>query len=216
MFVKSEDAVPTKNSPKKPILERPTTKAAQREATVQNLISVARALFTEHGYARTATEDLVQNAGVTRGALYHHFKNKEDLFAAVLETIQSEVATRVEDAASQSDDLWTQLRLGCHAFMEASLDPEVRRIMLLDGPAVLGWDAWREFDQTHSMRLLRDSLQQLQDHKQLRPVPIEAAVHLLSGAMNEAALWIAQAPAPNQALNDAVRTLDLLLESLRA
>jgi AcrR family transcriptional regulator len=196
--------------------EKPATKAAQREATVQNLIAVGRALFAERGYARTATEDLVQQAGVTRGALYHHFKNKEDLFAAVLETIQAEVATRVEEAASQHDDPWEQLRRGCHAFMRASLDPEVRRIMLLDGPAVLGWNAWRELDQTHSMSLLRASLEHLRSQSQLREVPLEATVHLLSGAMNEAALWIAQAPQPDAALEEASRTLDVLLESLQA
>jgi AcrR family transcriptional regulator len=197
------------------VTQKPATKAAQREATVQNLIAIGRELFAERGYTRTATEDLVKQAGVTRGALYHHFKNKEDLFAAVLETVQAEVANRVETAASQSEDPWEQLRHGCHAFMQASLDPEVRRIMLLDGPAVLGWTAWRELDQTHSMSLLRASLEHLKSEGQLRDVPLEATVHLLSGAMNEAALWIAQAPQPDMALEEASRTLDALLESLQ-
>ncbi|BDP43903.1 TetR family transcriptional regulator (plasmid) [Deinococcus aetherius] len=196
--------------------ERPTTKAAQRERTVQSLIVAGRELFTERGYAHTSTADLVERAGVTRGALYHHFKDKQDLFVAVLGAVQAEVAVRVELAASQGADPWAQLRLGCQAFMRASLDPEVRRIMLLDGPAVVGWRVWRDLDQAHAVRSLREGLLALQKIGELRDVPLGASVHLLSGAMNEAALWIAQSPQPDAALAEAGEALDVLLESLRA
>src|SRR5688572_13898224 len=107
------------------------TKVEQREATRKALIKVGRALFTDAGYAQTATEDIVQQAGVTRGALYHHFANKEGLFKAVLEEVQQEVACNVEEAASKHSERWEQLLGGCRAFLVAGTDPNVQRIMLI-------------------------------------------------------------------------------------
>jgi AcrR family transcriptional regulator len=188
--------------------ERPITKAAQREATTENLISVARTLFAQHGYAQTSTEDIVRAANVTRGALYHHFKNKEDLFKAVLERIQIEIAARIETAVSATQDPQAQLRLGCRAFLETALEPELQRIALIDAPAVVGWAVWREMDATHAMQGLKTSLQTL------GITPLDATTHLLSGAMNEAALWIAGSSDPSQSLEEANTMLQQLLESL--
>lgn len=190
------------------------TKAAQREATMQKLIDFAREFFTRYGYAQTATEDLVREAGVTRGALYHHFGSKEGLFKAVLEDVQREIAERI-DAASASDDLWEQLRVGCRVFLEASLDPHVQRILLIDAPAVLGWEVWRAMDADNSMRLLHTLLSELVATQQITPLPVDALTHLLSGAMNEAALWIARASNQHAALDAAVLTLERLLDGLR-
>src|SRR6516165_1618702 len=113
------------------------TKAAQREATTAALITAARTLFAERGYAGVGTEEIVQHAGVTRGALYHHFKDKEDLFRAVLVQVSAETAQRVLIAALAIDDPWEALVVGADAFLDASVTPEVQRIMLVDGPAVL-------------------------------------------------------------------------------
>lgn len=193
----------------------PTQKAAQHAATHQHLLTIARELFTTEGYAQTATEEIVQRAGLTRGALYHHFANKQALFIAVLEDIQGEVAQRIAAAADAEDDLWQQLLQGCRAFLAASIDPHVQRIMLTDGPAVVGWEAWRALDAEHSMKLLRMSLEELQTAGQVAPLPLDALTHMLSGAMNEAALWIAAAPNKTVALEEAMTTLTHWLRALR-
>ncbi len=190
------------------------TKAAQREATIRQLIQVGREIFAESGYAGAATEEIARRAGVTRGALYHHFAGKEALFAAVLTEVQHDVAGRVT-AATDSADPWEQLRAGCHAFLAASLDPTVQRIMLLDGPAVLGWETWRALDAEHSMRLLREGLEALIAQGLIAPQPVEALTHLLSGAMNESALWIARSAHTEQTLAEATAALNRLLDGLR-
>ena len=192
----------------------PRTKAAQREATVARLVAVGRDRFARAGYAQTATEEIVRRAGVTRGALYHHFGSKEGLFAAVLVDVQRDVGRRVAAAAEREEDRWRQLRAGCRAFLRASLDPEVRRIALIDAPAVLGWEAWRSADAAASMPLLADVLAALAADGTIAPPSVEALAHLLSGAMNEAALWIAQADDTERALADATATLDHLLDAL--
>jgi AcrR family transcriptional regulator len=190
------------------------TKAQQREATIEKLIEVARQVFTEQGYANAATEDIVHQAGVTRGALYHHFKSKEGLFQAVLGAVQADVAQRITEASEQYEDTWQQLKAGCVAFLQSSDDPQVQRIMLTDAPAVLGWSVWRELDAQHSMKTLHEALETLIEQGEIPPLPITALTHLLSGAMNEAALWIAQSQHPT-ALEEAVTALDYLLESLK-
>lgn len=196
--------------------DKPTkTKAEQREATMQKLIEVGRDLFTQYGYAQTPTEEIVEQAGVTRGALYHHFGSKEGLLAAVLEMIQREVAQAVEAAADESDDVWEQLVRGCQAFLRASADPQVQRVLLVDAPAALGWEKWRELDAANSMVLLQDVLTELVAQKIFKPIPVAALTHLLSGAMNEAALWVAQAADREQALADANQALEQLLWGLR-
>ncbi|MGG3883170.1 TetR/AcrR family transcriptional regulator [Brevibacillus panacihumi] len=183
--------------------------------TIQTLIEVARTHFTERGYADAALEEIVQEAGLTRGALYHHFGNKKGLFQAVLDTVQKEVAERVETQAATSADVWEQLILGCRAFITAAVEPRNKRIMLLDGPAVLGWEEWRRMDEQNSMRLLRAQIQFMQQQGELRQVAVDALTHMLSGAMNEAALWIAQAAEDEQAYEESMSVISLLLEGLR-
>lgn len=192
------------------------TKAAQRAATIGRLLAVARTRFAEHGYAGTATEELVQAAGVTRGALYHHFENKEGLFRAVLEQVHAEVGERVGAAADAQCDAWQALVAGCRAFLSAANDPAIQRIMLIDGPAVLGWSKWRDMDAEHSLHLLRDHLALLADQGMLRTRRTEPLAHLLSGAMNELALWIAHPGGTDDALAQAIAALEETLDGLRA
>ncbi len=191
------------------------TKAQQREATTERLIEVAAEIFTRDGYASAATEEIVHLAGVTRGALYHHFGSKEGLFAAVLADIQRGVAQRIESVTAAYDDIWDQLVAGSIVFLEVSIDPQVQRIMLIDAPAVLGWSLWRELDAQNSMRSLREALSELIKKHQLPQLPLDALTHLLSGAMNEAALWIAQSGNPQVALSEATQSLKYILEALR-
>jgi AcrR family transcriptional regulator len=195
--------------------DNPLTKAQQREATTARLIEVACAIFTRDGYANAATEEIVHQAGVTRGALYHHFGSKEGLFKSVLQEVQRQVGVRIENATEGKQDVQEQLIAGCVAFLEASLDPQVQRIMLIDAPAVLGWSVWREYDAEYSMKSLREALATLMAEGRLPALSLDALTHLLSGAMNEAALWIAQSPNPQSALAEGVQSLTWLLQSLQ-
>jgi AcrR family transcriptional regulator len=191
------------------------TKVQQREATIARLIEIACEIFTRDGYANAATEEIVQQAGVTRGALYHHFGSKEGLFQAVLSHIQQQVGLRIEAVVAQQSDMWEQLVAGSIVFLEVSLDPQVQRIMLIDAPSVLGWSLWRELDAQNSMKSLRESLSKLMAQGFLPQIPLDALTHMLSGAMNESALWIAQSNDPQSALAEATQALKYLLNSLR-
>ncbi|MCY9784539.1 TetR/AcrR family transcriptional regulator [Nocardiopsis sp. EMB25] len=192
-----------------------TARAHQRERTRRALLGHARRLFAEHGYAEVGLAEVVAAASVTKGALYHQFDGKSDLFRAVLEEVQAEVSARVAKAADAHDDPWARLTAGCRAFLTASTDPRVQRIMLVDGPAVLGWAAWRAMDEAGSARHLTEALTELAEAGLLRPQPIAPLAHLLSGAMNEAALWLAASGADGDP-EEVWTALSGMLESLRA
>ncbi|MGO4537612.1 TetR family transcriptional regulator [Paenibacillus sp. 2TAB19] len=190
------------------------TKAETNE-TIHTLTAIARRHFTEYGYADAALELIVQEANLTRGAVYHHFRSKKELFRSVLESVQREVAQRVERDASTSEDVWEQLYLGCRAFVMAAVEENRKRIMLIDGPAILGWNVWREMDEQHAMSLLRGQLRLMKEQGYLNRASIDAMTHLLSGALNEASLWLAHTETRPEALGEAMRTLKLLLEGIK-
>jgi AcrR family transcriptional regulator len=195
---------------------RPRTKAAQREATTSALIDAGRTLFAQRGYADVGTEEIVQQAGVTRGALYHHFRaGKEELFRAIVVQISAEVAQQVRAAAAASQDSWDALRGGIDAFLDACAVPEVQRILLVDGPAVLGWGVWRTIDADYGLGLLEGALQQAIDAGRLPPQPARAAAHVLLGALDEAAMVVARADDPQAARTEMGQTVHRLLEGLR-
>jgi AcrR family transcriptional regulator len=197
--------------------DRPRSKAAQREATMGALIGAARALFAERGYAGVGTEEIVQQAGVTRGALYHHFRGgKEELFRAVLIQLSAETVQRVGQAAAATDDPWEELVLGSEAFLDACATPEVQRIVLLDAPSVLGWDVRRAIDADYGLRLLEGAIQNAMDAGRLLPGSASAVAHVLAGALDEAAMVVARAEDPAAARAEMSVTIRRLLEGLRA
>ncbi|MBV9914972.1 MAG: TetR/AcrR family transcriptional regulator, partial [Solirubrobacterales bacterium] len=186
----------------------PRTKAAQREATVAALVGAARELFAARGYAAVGTEEIVQRAGVTRGALYHHFRGgKEDLFRAVLVQVSAETTERVLAAAGAIDDAWDSLIAGTDAFLDASASEEVQRIMLVDGPAVLGWDVWRAADGDYALRMLEQALARAIEAGRIVPQPTRPLAHVLLGAIDEAAMVVARADDPLQARAEMGRTV---------
>jgi AcrR family transcriptional regulator len=193
----------------------PRTKAAQREATTAALITAARKLFAERGYGAVGMEEVVQLAGVTRGALYHHFRGKEELFQAVLVQISAETTERVLGAALAVEDPWDALVVGADAFLEACANPEVQRIMLVDGPSVLGWDVWRDSDSNYALGLLEQALQRAIDAGRMLPQPAKPLAHVLLGALDEAAMVVARADDQAQARAEMGQTLRRLLEGLR-
>lgn len=196
--------------------DRGSRKAEQADRTRANLMQVARTLFAERGYAGTATEEIVQQAGVTRGALYHHFRDKRDLFEAVFIEVQQEMRERIGAASrSAAGGPWDSFRAGFDVYLDHSMDPTVRRILLLDAPSVLGWERWREIDA--SLAMLRNGLTGLRASGHLDPsMGIEEVAHLLRGVASEAAHMIAlasDAAGTRRAVGDAV---DRLLQSVRA
>jgi AcrR family transcriptional regulator len=194
----------------------PRTKAAQREATTGALMSVARALFAERGYADVGTEEIVQAAGVTRGALYHHFRGgKEELFQAVLVQISAETANGVASIALAQEDPWDALVAGIDAFLDACATPEVQRIVLVDGPSVLGWDVWRAIDHDYGLGLVEAALQRAVDAGRLLAHPTNALAHVLLGALHEAAMVVARADDPEAARAEMGAMVRRLLEGLR-
>ncbi|TVR71589.1 MAG: TetR/AcrR family transcriptional regulator [Sphaerobacteraceae bacterium] len=197
-----------------PERSRPPTKAAQREATRQALILEARRQFAERGYAGVSLAEIVDGVGVTKGALYHLFPGKEALFREVVCQLHAEVAERIGSTATEADH-WTQLVLGCEMFLRASTEPGIQQIMLIDAPAVLGWDAWRQLDASTSMQQLDEIIRALIDEGVVPEQPVPPLVHLLSGAMNEAALWLAHSDDRERDLADVMAALTRLLESLR-
>ncbi len=210
------DRAPADPTPDAPASTRPRTKSAQREATTAALVSAARALFAERGYAGVGTEEIVQRAGVTRGALYHHFRGgKEDLFRAALVEISAETTRRVIAAASATDDPWEALVIGTDAFLDACATHEVQQIMLVDGPAVLGWDVWRAADSDYALGLLEQALQRAIDAGRLTDQPARALAHVLIGALDEAAMVVARADDPEAARAEMGMTVRRLLEGLR-
>jgi AcrR family transcriptional regulator len=176
------------------------TQAERSAATRTALVAAARPLFAARGYAAVGTEELVRAAGVTRGALYHQFAGKEELFAAVFEQVEAEVAERIGrvlgggggGAGAGPADPGAALRAGVAAWLDAVDDPEIQRIVLIDAPAVLGWDRWREVALRYAGGMVEAVLQAGMDAGRLAPRPVEPLAHVLLGALDEAALYVAQ------------------------
>ncbi|MEU0633108.1 TetR/AcrR family transcriptional regulator [Streptomyces sp. NPDC005989] len=186
-------------------------RAEQRAATRQALLAEGRRRFAADGYHHVVLAEVARAAGVTKGAAYHHFDSKAGLFRAVVAEVQHELGERVAAAAERYEDLWEQLRHGSRAFLTAGTDPAVRQILLVDAPTVLGWDEWRALDEESSARHLTDALKALTAAGIIADQPLEPLTRLLSGAMNEAALWIARGGDPHA----AEQALDRLLAGLR-
>ena len=196
---------------------KPANKQDERSRrTIDRLVAAARPLFARHGFAGTSAEEIVKAAKVTRGALYHHFDGKKGLFRAVVEQVQSEINQRVKEAVDRADDPVAMLIAGNDEFLAACVDPGVRRIVLTDAPAVLGWEEWRAIDEAHVFGGYRAFLGKLMDKGVLRPLPVDALAHIISGAANEAAFWVAQTDDPDTALAQAQGTMAELIRSLRA
>lgn len=194
------------------------SKKAQSAATIKRLLAVAMQEFSDKGYAGASTEAIVKKAQVTRGALYHHFRGKKDLFYAVFKEAQLEIGNRIETDADAASDLWDGLISGCNTFLKACSDPALQQIVVIDAPAVLNWNTYRSVDENlpgSGLALLKECLQELVDQKMVKPIAVDAMAHLLSGAMDEAAVWIAQSDNSPRALSEAQQTLENLLVGLK-
>jgi AcrR family transcriptional regulator len=192
------------------------SQAERSEATRAALIEAARPLFAERGYAAVGTEEIVRAAGVTRGALYHHFDGKRELFEAVYVQIEVELAERIANGALSSGAAapLEAMRAGAKMFLEACTVPEVQQVVLLDGPSVLGWDRWREIGAEHGLGLIKATLQAGVDAGAIAEQPVRPLAHVLMGALDEAAMLVARAENPEAARAEVGRTIDTLLAAL--
>jgi AcrR family transcriptional regulator len=191
------------------------TRAAMMDQTRRKLVASARAAFAEKGFAGASMDDLTAAVGLTRGALYHNFGDKKGLFAAVVDQIDAEMAGRARDRAAAEASVWAALLAEGDAYIEMALDPEVQRIVLRDGPAVLG-DPAQWPSQNRCLDATRAALGRLQAEGVLRPVDLEAASRLLNGAALNAALWVASSDDPAALLPRAQQAFRALAEGLLA
>lgn len=190
------------------------TQQERTAATRRVLLDAARRLFGTEGYAAVGTERVAREAGVTRGAVYHQFADKSDLFAALLDEVEAEIAARMLGAVDGIDpaDTVALLLAGANAWLDACTEPDIQRIVLLDGPSVLGWEQWREICLRHSVGLVAALLADGVARGTIPPQPVEPLTHVLIGAVDEAALYVARAPDPAQARAD----MDAVLRRLAA
>ncbi|HEY7890680.1 MAG TPA: TetR/AcrR family transcriptional regulator [Solirubrobacteraceae bacterium] len=176
----------------------------------------ARELFAKHGFQAVATQEIVSAAGTTRGALYHHFRDKEDLFCAVYEQIESELSAEIGQVVGSSvNSPWEALTRGGQLFLSACARAEVQRIVLIDAPSVLGWDRWREIGSRYGLGLIEGAVAAAIEAGEIEPRPVSAVAHMLLGAIDELALVLARADDRTAAQGEAQATFAWLLQSLR-
>jgi AcrR family transcriptional regulator len=162
------------------------------------------------------TEEIVARAKVTRGALYHHFEDKRDLFRAAFEKTEVDLVEGIAAKMEAADDPWQLMTAGMRAFLDACEEPAIKQISLTDAPAVLGWQEWREIDNRHGLGLTRAALQGAVDAGVVRTIAVEPMAHLLVAALAEAAFVIAHSPRPRKARAEVEQALVQLVEGLRA
>ena len=161
--------------------------------TREALISAARELFGQRGFAAVRTQEIVRSARMTRGALYHHFASKEDLFRAVYETVERDLAEQIAATALAASGPGEALRAGAHAFLDACEDSTVRRIALVDAPSVLGWEQWREIGMQYGLGLVQATLEAAMEAGVIERQPVGPLAHLLLGSIDEAGMLVARA-----------------------
>ena len=189
-------------------------KAGRSEATRSQLLRIARLLFATKGFASVATEEIVRRSGVTRGALYHHFKDKKDLFRSVFEDLEKELTERIASAVQGESDPWRQQKRGWETYLDICSEPAVQRIAV-DAPSVLGWQAWREISDTYGGALVRAGIQNLIDAGLIKAQPVEPLARMLLGALHEAGLVIAGAKDVKATRAEIGASIERLLSGLR-
>ncbi len=195
--------------------EPPRTRMAERaEETREALIAAARELFGQRGFAAVATEQIVRSARMTRGALYHHFQSKEDLFRAVYEAVERDLVEQIAATSLSAADPVEALRTGAQAFLDACEDPAVRRIALIDAPSVLGWEQWREIGLKYGLGLVQATLEAAMDAGLIESQPVRPLAHLLLGSIDEAGMLVARADDGGQTKEQVAAAIDRYLDAL--
>lgn len=190
------------------------TQAERSDATIHQLVATARELFARQGFAQTSIEDIVRAAGVTRGALYHHFDAKLDVFRAVVEEELRALTERLAAAAPDEPDALKRAEAGCLAYLDACREPAVQQIVLIDGEAVLGWAGMRELERDYTLQLVVAGIEAAMAQGTLRARPPTPLAHLLFGALGEAGMVIARAEEEDAAIAEVGAEVSQLLRAL--
>jgi AcrR family transcriptional regulator len=191
-------------------------KIERGQSTREQLIAIATRLFGERGYEGASIEAVLRESGVSRGALYHHFDNKEALFEAVFEGVETSVSQAILEATAGLDDPVEALRAGSVAWVRLAADPVVRRVVIIDAPAVLGWDRWREIENRYGLGMLKVAVQGVADAGRLRPDLVDLFAHMVLAAMNEIAQLVARADDTDAVIRQGEAAVDELLKRLLA
>lgn len=199
-----------------PHARRKTRREEAAGETRAALVETARALFAERGYADVSIDDITERTRVTRGALYHHFEDKKELFRAVVEAVVGELAAKVRSDARAGVDPWQRLRAACEAYLDACLSPEVQRIVVLEAAPVLSWRVWCEIDKRHGLGVFEEQLAQARCAGLVGAESVGTAAQLLLGALNTGARVIADADDKASARRSVKETIDRLLSGLQA
>lgn len=194
------------------------TQAERTAATRTALLGAARKLFTRSGFAEVSTQAIVEAAGVTRGALYHQFTDKAELFTAVYEEVEAELVAAVAARIAEEQPTGTvaAMRLGARLFLELCSAPDVQQIVLVDAPTVLGWQQWRAMGAKYGLGVIEAMLAQAVAEGAIPEQPLRAGAHVLLGALDEAALYISRAEDPQQARREMYQVCDRLITGLTA
>ena len=184
-------------------------------ATIAKILKVSKRLFSEKGYENTSTEEILKEAEISRGSLYHHFSGKKGIFLRVFETVQSNVAQEVNGSIEGIDDPWEKLVVATNAYLEACIKPDNQRIILIDAPSILGWDAWRQVDEQNSIKILKKILIELMYEGVIEPMPIDALCRYFAGATNESILWIVQSKDSQRAIKDTKLIVNRIFNLLK-
>jgi AcrR family transcriptional regulator len=194
----------------------PDRRAERGEATRAALIDAARELFSERGYAAVGTNEVVRRAGVTRGAMYHHFPDKRELFRAAYEETEKLLVEGLGARIATIEDPWEALVTGMRSFFDISSDPKLMQMGLIDGPAVLGWETWREIGNRYGLQMTTTALAKAMEAGVLRPADPTLLAHMLLAALGEAAMLLASSPDPRAERGRVEATILTMVEGLRA
>jgi AcrR family transcriptional regulator len=192
------------------------TQAERTAVTRAALVDAARGLFEERGFAAVGTDEIARAAGVTRGALYHQFDGKRELFAAVFEQVEAEIAARIgaEVSVVEAQDMALALHVGVDAWLAASADPAVQRLVLIEAPAALGWERWREIGHRYGVGLVEGAVEAAIAAGVMEKQPVGPIAHLLIGALEEAVLYAARADDTLRATEEVREALHRLMDAL--
>jgi AcrR family transcriptional regulator len=194
--------------------DRVNQNVARGAATREHLLAVATALFAEHGYEATSIDAVLQQSGASRGSLYHHFKGKDALFEAVLEELETDVGRRTVQAAADAPGPAAALRAGCLEWVRIAREPVIQQILLIDAPAVLGWQRWRALEERHALGLIKGALTAIAAQGGLAPELVEVFSHVVLAAIDEIALFVAGSDSPDAAMAAGTGAIDEVLSRL--
>jgi AcrR family transcriptional regulator len=197
-------------------VKRLRTQADRSAATKEALVGAARILFAQEGFAGVGTEAILRAAGVSRGAMYHQFKDKTALFEAVFEAVERDVTARLAATVAEAGetDPIALMELGAHAWLDVCAEPEVQRIVLLDAPAVLGWERWRELGMKYGIGLIEAMISHAISVGRMVQQPVKPLAHVLIGSLDEAAMYVVRAEDPALARDQMREVISRLVRAM--